>query len=177
MEVPGVAMLETLVDGIDFGEGPPWHDGRLWYSDFYQHAVFVVDSLGKRERVVEVPNQPSGLGWLPDGTLLIVSMLEQAILGYREQQAHVHADLSGVATGPANDMVVDGRGNAYVGNFGLDLQRGAAPPGAGDTGPCTPRRKRSPRCRGTDLPERFRRHPRRSHAHRCGNGRHPLQCL
>lgn len=110
--------LDVLVDGIDFGEGPRWHDGRLWYSDFYQHAVYAVTPSGARERIVDVPQQPSGLGWLPDGRLLVVSMLDQRVLRLEGGALVQHADLSAVATGLCNDMVVSARGDAYVGNFG-----------------------------------------------------------
>lgn len=110
--------LDVLIDGIDFGEGPRWHDGRLWYSDFFQHAVFAVTPDGQRERIVEVPKQPSGLGWLPDGRLLVVSMLDRRLLRLDDDRLVEHADLSAVATGPCNDMVVSASGHAYVGNFG-----------------------------------------------------------
>jgi sugar lactone lactonase YvrE len=117
-----VAALEVLIDGIDFGEGPRWHDGRLWYSDFLKHAVFTVTVDGHREIEVEIDDQPSGLGWLPDGRLLLVSMHDQKVLR-READGTVveHADLSGVATGPCNDMVVAADGTAYVGNFGFEV--------------------------------------------------------
>jgi sugar lactone lactonase YvrE len=123
--------LSTLIDGIDFGEGPRWHEGRLWYSDFYQHTVYAVDAEGTREPIVEVAGQPSGLGWLPDGTLLVVSMVDRKLMRFDGTTLSEHADLSGVAGFHCNDMVVDGRGNAYVGNFGFDLftqgLEGAAP--------------------------------------------------
>ena len=64
--------LTPLIDGLDFGEGPRWHDNQLWYSDFYQHSVYSVTSEGDRNAVVTIEDQPSGLGWLPDGDLLIV---------------------------------------------------------------------------------------------------------
>ena len=66
--------LRTLITGLDFGEGPRWHDGRLWYSDFYQHCVSAVTVEGDREVVLELDDHPSGLGWLPDGRMLVVSM-------------------------------------------------------------------------------------------------------
>ena len=70
--------LEQLVDGIDFGEGPRWHEGRLWYSDFYQHTVYAVTPSGEREAIhAGLADRPSGLGWMPDGTLLVVSMTER----------------------------------------------------------------------------------------------------
>lgn len=116
-----MSTFEPFIDGIDFAEGPRWHAGRLWYSDFYQHAVFAVDADGTRETIVEVPTQPSGLGWMPDGSLLIVSMIDRKVLRYDGNQLAEHADLSGVAAFHCNDMIVDGDGNAYVGNFGWDL--------------------------------------------------------
>ena len=115
---------EPFVGGIDFGEGPRWHDGRLWFSDFYQHAVKAASLDGTVEVVLEFPGQPSGLGWLPDGDLLLVSMLDQRLLRYDGAELHEHADLSGVATSLCNDMVVDAEGRAYVGNFGADLHEG-----------------------------------------------------
>lgn len=114
-------LMDVLVDGVDFGEGPRWRDGRLWYSDFYQHAVYTVSPEGHRERVVEVMTQPSGLGWLPDGSLLIVSMVDRKVLRFADGVLADYADLSGIATFHCNDMVVSATGHAYVGNFGWDL--------------------------------------------------------
>jgi len=116
-----MADFELLIDGINFGEGPRWHHDRLWYSDFYQHTVYTVSADGRREAVVEVPTQPSGLGWLPDGTLLIVSMTDRRVLAFDGRELTIHADLSEIADFHCNDMVVDPTGNAYVGNFGFDL--------------------------------------------------------
>ena len=121
--------LDRLVDGVDFGEGPRWHEGRLWYSDFFQRAIYAVSTGGEREAVhADLDDRPSGLGWLPDGRLLVVSMEHRKVL--REDGAGglvEHADLSSIATGNCNDMVVDADGNAYVGNFGFDYEtRGAA---------------------------------------------------
>lgn len=118
--------FSTLFSGFTFLEGPRWHNGRLWASDFYTHQVVSSDMSGNVEVVAEVPNQPSGLGWLPDGRLLVVSMRDRKVLRQeRDGSLVVHADLSGIATWHANDMVVDSRGNAYVGNFGFDLMSGA----------------------------------------------------
>lgn len=113
---------EPFVDGLYYGEGPRWHDGRLWYSDFYDAAVFSVAEEGEPRREVDVPTRPSGLGWLPDGRLLVVSMTDRSLLRREPDGALVrHGDLSPWATWHANDMVVDSRGRAYVGNFGFDL--------------------------------------------------------
>ena len=64
-------MTEVLLEGLRFGEGPRWHDGRLWFSDMHSQRVLAVDDEGKLETIVEVPQEPSGLGWLPDGRLLV----------------------------------------------------------------------------------------------------------
>ncbi len=116
--------FETLLEGLTFPEGPRWREGRLWFSDFYTHRVIAVDPEGRAETVAEVPQQPSGLGWTPDGHLLIVSMLDHRLVRLEGSDLHTVADLSHLATGPCNDMVVDAGGRAYVGNFGYDRHRG-----------------------------------------------------
>jgi sugar lactone lactonase YvrE len=114
--------LRTLITGLDFGEGPRWHDGRLWYSDFYQHCVSAVTVDGDREVILELDDHPSGLGWLPDGRMLVVSMQEKLVLRVEaDGSVREHGDLTGIATGRCNDMVVSADGNAYVGNFGFDV--------------------------------------------------------
>jgi sugar lactone lactonase YvrE len=120
-------MTDVLLDGLAFPEGPRWHDGRLWFSDMHAHAVLALDpSTRDVETIVEVPRCPSGLGWLPDGTLLVVSMEDRSVMRYDGERLSLHADLSPWATFHCNDMVVDGRGRAYVGNFGFDLHARAA---------------------------------------------------
>ena len=84
-------MLAPLLDGLTFTEGPRWHDGRLWFSDFYTHRVLAVTPEGKAETVLEVAQRPSGLGWLPDGSLLVVSMLDRRLLRARDGRAAPHA--------------------------------------------------------------------------------------
>ena len=123
--------VDLLLDGLDFGEGPRWRDGQLWYSDFFQHRVYTVTADGRRETVLDLGDeQPSGLGWLPDGDLLIVGMLGRRILRYDGTGVRVHAELAHIATSHCNDMVVDHQGNAYVGNFGFDYGAGQASVGA-----------------------------------------------
>jgi sugar lactone lactonase YvrE len=118
--------LSVVLDGYSFLECPRWHDGRVWVSDFYTHSVVAHDGSDHTEVMATVPGQPSGLGWLPDGRALIVSMQDRRLLRLeRPGELVEHADLSGLATGPLNDMVVDGFGRAYVGNFGFDLMNGA----------------------------------------------------
>jgi sugar lactone lactonase YvrE len=117
-----VAGLPVFVDGIDFGEGPRWHDGRLWFSDFHQHTVSSVGPDGVRRVELELADSPSGLGWLPDGRLLVVAMQSRHVLRIEpDGTVAVQADLSAVATGRCNDMVVAADGTAYVGNFGFEF--------------------------------------------------------
>lgn len=116
-------MLETtvLLDGLAFAESPRWHDGKLWFSDMHAHRVMTVDLDGKAETIVEVPGQPSGLGWLPDGRLLVVSMTDRRLLQLDPAGLVEVADLHELASYHCNDMVVDQQGRAYVGNFGFDF--------------------------------------------------------
>jgi sugar lactone lactonase YvrE len=118
---------QTLLAGLTFPEGPRWRDGRLWFSDFYSERVLAVDLAGSAETIIAVPQRPSGLGWRPDGTMLIVSMLDRALLELKDSALRVVADLAALAGGPCNDLVVDGVGRAYVGNFGFDRHAGEAP--------------------------------------------------
>lgn len=116
----------TLVSGLGFPEGPRWHQNRLWFSDFRTRRVLAVDLNGKIEVIAELDDQPSGLGWLPDGSMLIVSMSNQALLKLDNDELRLFSDLSGLATSTCNDMVVDSRGYAYVGNFGAPIETPAA---------------------------------------------------
>ena len=118
---------DTLATGLCFGEGPRWHDDALWVSDMHAHAVLRFTIQGARDVVTEVPNRPSGLGWLPNGDLLVVSMTDRRLLRWDGSTLHTHADLSKLASFDCNDMVVDRDGRAYVGNFGFDLHANAAP--------------------------------------------------
>ncbi|HVC13871.1 MAG TPA: SMP-30/gluconolactonase/LRE family protein [Acidimicrobiales bacterium] len=117
----------TFLDGLAFGESPRWHDGRLWYSDFYSQAVFSVAADGKAPVCeLSLEDRPSGLGWLPTGDLLVVSMGHHEVLRRRAGpggRALRHADLSPVSgPGDINDMLVLDDGTAFVGQFGFDLQ-------------------------------------------------------
>jgi sugar lactone lactonase YvrE len=116
--------LDTLVTGLTFPEGPRWHDGALWFSDMHDGRVVRWTPDGGAQTVVQIDDCPSGLGFLPDGRLLVVSMHSRQVLRVDDGGVAVHADLSGIASWHANDMLVDGAGRAYVGNFG----DGTAPP-------------------------------------------------
>lgn len=117
----------VLVDGIGFPEGPRWRDGKLWFSDFGTSKVHTVGLDGVVSDVVEVRGVPSGLGWLPDGRLLVVSMEDRKLMRLEGADLVVHADLAPHAQFQCNDMVVDAAGRAYVGNFGYDYFGGAPP--------------------------------------------------
>ncbi len=113
--------FETLIDGLIFPEGPRWHEDRLWFSDMHDQKVLAVDLEGNVETMVETPNQCSGIGWTPQGDLLIVSMDDRCLLRQRDGKLERFADLSQIATFHCNDMVVDNKGRAYVGNFGFEI--------------------------------------------------------
>jgi sugar lactone lactonase YvrE len=122
---------EPFVEGLSFGEGLRWHDGRFWFSDFYKHRISSVGPDGDVRVELEIEDQPSGLGWLPDGRLLFVEMIGQRVMR-RETDGRVvvHAELKGLAKFHANDMIVDRHGTAFVGCFGFDLEAYTAEHGA-----------------------------------------------
>ena len=113
-----------LASGLAFGEGPRWHAGRLWLSDMHGRHVVTLDPAGRVEPVVRVEGRPSGLGWLPDGRLLVVSMEDRKLLRLEGAALATHADLSALAPHEINDLVVSSDGQAYVSQFGFALHRG-----------------------------------------------------
>lgn len=119
--------LRTLAEGGSFFESPRWHEGSWWVSDFYRHRIIRVGPDGSEVVVAEVEGQPSGLGWLPDGSLVVASMKDRKLLRLVEGKLSVHADLSDLCGGHLNDLVVDERGRVFVGDFGFDLMAGASP--------------------------------------------------
>jgi sugar lactone lactonase YvrE len=121
--VPAVT-FETVAGGLTFPEAPRWHDGALWLSDMHAHAVLRLEPDRTLTAVAEVPGRPSGLGFLPDGRMLVVSMHDRRVMRLDPDGLHQHADLSELAPWHCNDMTVDANGRAYVGNFGDD----SAPP-------------------------------------------------
>jgi sugar lactone lactonase YvrE len=117
----------VVLDDLCFPEGPRWHGGRLYASDMHAHEVIAVDAHGRRETIARVPGRPSGLGFMPDGELRIVSMTDRKLLALRGGELVTVADLSALAAGHCNDMVIDAQGRAYVGNFGFDFDGGERP--------------------------------------------------
>ncbi len=116
--------IKVLLDGLRFPETPRWHGGKLWFSDMVGSKVMTVDLDGHAETIVEVPGRPSGLGWLPDGRLLVVSMTDRRLMRLDPGGLVEAANLSSIAAFHCNDMVVDEKGRAYVGNFGYDALGG-----------------------------------------------------
>ncbi len=122
--------LETLMTGLAMGESPRWHDGRLWFSDWGAREIIALDLDGKHEVMGRVLDAPFCIDWLPDGRLLIVSGGEGRLLRREPDGSMVtHADLTGLSSYPWNDIVVDSRGNAYVGSIGFDFPQGKFAPG------------------------------------------------
>lgn len=118
--------LTEVATNYTYTEGLRWHEGNLWFVDFYTHSVNRVEDDGSITQVATVEHQPSGLGWLPDGRMLIVSMKDHKVLRMEGDGSLVlHADISRHCNGPANDMVVAANGQAYIGEFGFDLMGGA----------------------------------------------------
>lgn len=115
---------QLFADDFIFLEAPRWHGGRLWVSDVFGLRVYAIDAGGQRHVVCEVPQRPSGLGFLPDGTPIVVSALDRKLMRIEQGYLTLHADLSAVAAGPVNDFAVDGLGRVFVGNFGYDYDAG-----------------------------------------------------
>jgi sugar lactone lactonase YvrE len=121
----GQVQWAAVITGLAFVEAPRWHDGALFVSDIFGRTVWRVVPGDEPQAIHEVPGLPSGLGWLPDGRMVIVSMRERRLLVAGPDGLRQYADLSGLVVGDCNDMVVDTAGRCYVGNFGYDLVGGA----------------------------------------------------
>ncbi|MGD9998755.1 MAG: SMP-30/gluconolactonase/LRE family protein [Ilumatobacteraceae bacterium] len=122
------ASPDVILDGLLFPEAPRWRDGRLWLSEKRAGRVLEVDAGGSVRATIAVSGEPGGIGWLADGTMLVVSMATRSVVRITADGTQsVHADISELTTYRCNDMVVDRRGNAYVGDFGYDMAARAAP--------------------------------------------------
>lgn len=127
--IPSGPGPDVLLTGLGLGESPRWHEGRLWFSDWLAHEVVAVDLDGDREVVVEVPAMPFSFDWLPDGRLLMVTNGDGRPLRRREADGSwsTVADLAGLVDEPWNEIVVDGRGNAYANSICFDMMAGEEP--------------------------------------------------
>jgi sugar lactone lactonase YvrE len=118
----------VLVDTLRFPECPRWHEGKLWCSDFFARRVIQVDLHGGEKTVAQLADMPCGLGWTPQGRLLVVSAFARRLLRLEDDGLVEFADLSSLVTYPNNDMVVDGQGRAYIGNMGFVFGQGTPQP-------------------------------------------------
>jgi sugar lactone lactonase YvrE len=117
--------LHTLMTGLVFGESPRWHNDRLWFSDWGAQEVIAVDLEGKSEVITHIQSFPFCIDFLPDGRLLVVSARDRLLLHREPDGALVtHADLRSLSDHPWNEIVMDGRGNAYLNNIGFDFPGG-----------------------------------------------------
>ncbi len=116
---------QLLMTGIAFGESPRWHDDRLWFADWSAEELIAVDLSGRSEVVARVHSFPFCLDWLPSGELLIVSGAERRLLKLERDRAFsTYADLKPISDKGWNEIVIDGRANAYVNGGGFDLKAG-----------------------------------------------------
>jgi len=120
----------VLLDNLALPECPRWHEGRLWFSDMHDGKVWAMAEGGQAEPVLSVLDQPGGLGWLPDGRMLVVSMVGAELLRLDHDQLVGVCDLRQFGEHAWNDMVVASDGRAYIGNLGYDVARGDEPAGA-----------------------------------------------
>ena len=126
------AMPTTIHDGGRYFEGPRWHAGRLWFVDCMARTLLSLGPSGECEQHAKFDDDtPCGLGLLPDGTLIVLTMSRKRLFAWRDGALSLYADLSGIATGTIDDMIVDGLGRAYVGDLGFDLP---PPPDRGAVG-------------------------------------------
>jgi sugar lactone lactonase YvrE len=126
----GPQELHTLLTGITFGECPRWHEDRLWFSDWGTREIIAVNMAGNHEVMLSLPSFPFSFDWLPDGRMLVTSVPNRLLLRQELDGSLVtHADLTRRSDRPWNEIVVDGRGNAYVNNIGFDFPGGEFAPG------------------------------------------------
>jgi sugar lactone lactonase YvrE len=127
----GPDVPRVIARGFQFIESPRWHDGRLWFADWGAQELIAVAPDGRSEAVLHVPSFPFSIDWLPDGRLLVVSAAKKRLLRQDADGTLAgYADLSAISEHPWNEIVVDGRGNAYVNTIGFDFPQGEFAPGA-----------------------------------------------
>ena len=116
---------KVLVRGLTFAEGPRWHNGKLWFSDMLDRKIYTLDMKGNLQVILEHPNRVSGLGWLSDDSLIFVSMEDRRLFKLTSGKVSEYANLYELATFHLNDMIIDNKDRAYVGNFGFDYNNNA----------------------------------------------------
>jgi sugar lactone lactonase YvrE len=124
--------LSCVLDGGRYFEGPRWHSDRLWFVDCMNRTLLSLGSSGECKQHAKFEDDtPCGLGILPDGKLVVLTMFRKRLMTCADGQLSLYADLSGIATGTIDDMIVDGLGRAYVGDLGFDFP---PPPDRGPIG-------------------------------------------
>ncbi len=124
--------MKPILDGGRYFEGPRWHLGRLWFVDCMQRTLLSLTPSGECEQHARFEDDtPCGLGVLPDGRFVVLTMFRKRLMTYADGRLSLYADLSGIAKGTIDDMIVDGLGRAYVGDLGFDLP---PPPDRGPVG-------------------------------------------
>ena len=123
---------KMLLDGGRYFEGPRWHAGRLWFVDCLNRTLLSLTPSGECEQHARTDDDtPCGLGILPDGRIVVLTMFRKRLMACADGRLSLYADLSGVAKGTIDDMIIDGLGRAYVGDLGFDLP---PPPDRGPVG-------------------------------------------
>src|SRR5712671_3531608 len=124
--------MKPILDGGRYFEGPRWHAGRLWFVDCMERTLLSLTPSGEREQHAKFEDDtPCGLGVLPDGKIVVLTMFRKRLMAFADGRLALYADLSRIATGTIDDMIVDGLGRAYVGDLGFDLP---PPPDRGPVG-------------------------------------------
>jgi sugar lactone lactonase YvrE len=113
--------LKPLLEGGRYFEAPRWHDDRLWLVDCMARTLLSVNLSGQSEQHATFDDTPCGTGFLPDGRLIVLTMNRKQLWAYRDGKLSPHADLSSIAAGTIDDMIVDGLGRAWVGDLGFDM--------------------------------------------------------
>jgi sugar lactone lactonase YvrE len=114
--------IDIVADGLHMPECPRWHDEHLWFSDIHGDTVHRI-AEGHVLVVHRFPDgeEPAGLGWLPNGDLLVAGMAKRIIYRISDGHATVHADVKHLAPHQINDMIVTDDGTAFVTQLGFDL--------------------------------------------------------
>jgi len=115
---------KLLADDFTFLEAPKWRDGKIWVSDVHDKRVYAITPDGQREEICQIPGMPAGLGFMPDGRLIIASVLERKLMQWKDGKLSLYADLTGTIPYPINDFVIDAKGRIYIGNHGYDYFAG-----------------------------------------------------
>lgn len=111
-----ISKPRVLLEGLRVPESPRWRDGKLWISDMYQHRVLTVDSAGRSRTMANLDDKPSGIGFLPDGSAIVVCMRKRRLLHLLDWTTETYCDLKRIPGDHLNDLVMQGSGRAYVGN-------------------------------------------------------------